>query len=151
MKNQERGADYPIELKSDELILGYGGDDLSNRFRSSDKKGPNEDWNANGECDVGHRLVKGRAENALPGEEQSEGKPTEENETQYRNDANIIGFSVTEGEQRASYAAQEKEHDNDISSDNQGGKKPKLWLVERKSVHAPVCTHVCANVNTTLS
>ena len=82
MKNQERGADYPIELESDELTLGYRGDDLSNQFRSSDKKRPNEDWNANGEADVGHRLVKGGAENPLPGEEQSEGKPTEENETQ---------------------------------------------------------------------
>src|SRR5258708_40234981 len=102
MKKQERAADCASKLTSDELILGYGGDDLSNRFRSSDKKGPNEDWNANGECDVGHRLVKGRAENALPGEEQSEGKPTEENETQYRNDANIIGFNVTESEQSRS-------------------------------------------------
>ena len=118
-----------------------------NRFRSSDKKRPNEDWSANGEGDVGHWLVKGRAENALPGEEQSEGKPTEENETECRDDANIIDFGVTQGEQRASYAEQEKEHDNDISFDNHGGKKPKLWPVERNSVHAPVCTHVCADVN----
>jgi hypothetical protein len=62
----------------------------------------------------------------LPGEEQSEGKPTEENETQHRNDANVIGFGLTEGEQGASYAEQEKECDNDISCDNHDGKKPEL-------------------------
>jgi hypothetical protein len=113
-------------LKSDELGLGYGGDDLANRFRSSDKKRPNEDWNANGEGDVGHLLAKGGAKNPFPSEEQSQGKPTEENETERCNDANDIDSGLTEGEQGASYAEQEKECDNDISTDNEDGKKPEL-------------------------
>ena len=58
----------------------------------------------------------------------------------------MFDFGVTEDEQRASYAEQEKKYDNDISSDNQGGKKPKLWPGERKRVHTLVY-HLYTDVN----
>jgi hypothetical protein len=83
----------------------------------------------------------------LPGEEQSERKPTEENETERCNDANDIDFGLTEGEQGASYAEQEQESDNDISTDDDDGKKPKLRTGERKSVHTLVCMHSFTDVN----
>ena len=100
--------------------------ETAGRTQESGRQRPNEDWNANGEGDVGHLLVKGGAKNPFPGEEQSEDKPTEENETECCNDANDIDFGLTEGEQGASYAEQKKECDNDISADNDDGKKPKL-------------------------
>lgn len=83
----------------------------------------------------------------MPGEEQCEGEPTKEHDTENRDDAKDIGSGVTESEQVMSYTEQEDERDNNIGCDDHGGKKPKLWPGQQVGVHTLVYMHMCAGIN----